>query len=125
VTREDRCNQRKHVIENDEALCDCGAVMAGPTAARNAQVVTVILAEKLPVSQEQHERIKLLEGQLKMILELVEMQGQFMVNTSAVVEEHTIESLNPVQARELLLKYRRNGEAMLGAVERTRRKVFP
>ena len=39
---EPRCTHRKHVIEKDSAWCDCRALMAGPTAAKNALVVTVI-----------------------------------------------------------------------------------
>ena len=37
-----RCTERKHVQENGKAFCDCGAVMVGRTAAKNAYVVTLI-----------------------------------------------------------------------------------
>lgn len=37
-----RCTYRKHVIENGAQLCDCATVIVGPTAAGNAQVVTLL-----------------------------------------------------------------------------------
>lgn len=38
-----RCTSRKHVIEKARnGFCDCGAVMVGNTAAKNALVVTVL-----------------------------------------------------------------------------------
>lgn len=36
-----RCSIRKHVIEDGNQFCDCGGVMLGKTAARNAHVVTL------------------------------------------------------------------------------------
>jgi len=36
-----RCTMRKHVIENGDQFCDCGGVMVGMTAAKNATVVTL------------------------------------------------------------------------------------
>jgi hypothetical protein len=42
MTDTGRCTTRKHVIEKGSVFCDCRALMAGPTAAKNALVVTVI-----------------------------------------------------------------------------------
>jgi hypothetical protein len=42
MTETGRCTTRKHVIEKGSVFCDCRALMAGPTAAKNALVVTVI-----------------------------------------------------------------------------------
>jgi hypothetical protein len=37
-----RCTWRKHVIENGSRFCDCQALIINPTAAKNAQVVTIL-----------------------------------------------------------------------------------
>lgn len=36
-----RCSIRKHVIEDGMQFCDCGGLMLGKTAAKNAHVVTL------------------------------------------------------------------------------------
>ena len=36
-----RCTIRKHVIEEGLQFCDCGGLMVGKTAAKNATVVTL------------------------------------------------------------------------------------
>ncbi len=36
-----RCTVRKHVIEDGFQFCDCGGLMLGKTAAKNAHVVTL------------------------------------------------------------------------------------
>lgn len=41
-SRESRCSLRKHVIEDGNNFCDCGTVMPGKTAAKNAHVVTLM-----------------------------------------------------------------------------------
>ena len=52
-SREVRCTPpRKHVIEKGKTLCDCGAVTAGPTAARNATVVTILDPVQLQALQQ-------------------------------------------------------------------------
>lgn len=37
-----RCTPRKHVREKGATYCDCHAVMVGLTAAKNAQVITIL-----------------------------------------------------------------------------------
>lgn len=39
---EKRCTWRKHVIENNKGMCDCGRIIIGPTVAGNARVVTLL-----------------------------------------------------------------------------------
>lgn len=49
-----RCTRRKHVKERGSQFCDCGALMLGMTAARNAVVITVVD----PVQAETLAKIK-------------------------------------------------------------------
>lgn len=42
MNRASRCTPRKHVIERGQTLCDCGVIMAGLTAGKNAYVVTIL-----------------------------------------------------------------------------------
>lgn len=42
--RASRCTYRKHVIENGATFCDCEQLMVGLTVAKNAQVVTLLVA---------------------------------------------------------------------------------
>lgn len=42
MTQECRCTPRKHVSEKGQRFCDCGAVMLGVTAAKNARVITLL-----------------------------------------------------------------------------------
>lgn len=37
-----RCSGQKHVKERGEPFCDCGILMVGLTAAKNAVVITVL-----------------------------------------------------------------------------------
>lgn len=40
--REMRCTTRKHLADRGETFCDCGALMLGMTAAKNARIVTIL-----------------------------------------------------------------------------------
>lgn len=42
ASQENRCTPRKHVAEKGQSFCDCGALMLGMTAAKNARVVTIL-----------------------------------------------------------------------------------
>lgn len=42
ATPQRRCTPRKHVIERDTMLCDCGMITACLTAGKNAYVVSIL-----------------------------------------------------------------------------------
>lgn len=50
-----RCSHRKHFIGSDSNFCDCGQMMIGQTAARNAQVVTLFVTLLVMTDAERGE----------------------------------------------------------------------